>query len=740
MKMRKSFKAIWNRGCAVLLAAVSLLGTAPSREIYATEEDPWYPVVVFAQNVNIINADPGATIRLTVPVKSVNGVIENPTIDLDTKDMPLTVESDFTLRRENFVDPPKAIDTSITYIDFDLSVSETAAAGTYKPKFNFQYLAYKPNGMQDVVKYEMALPLQIKVSKASERKKANISISNLSIDRDELLPGDSFNISGTIQNKGELPAKNAQIYIDGFETEGILPDYTNQKKDIGNLLNGNTVSINYPVHVSPKATAGIKTLTVHVLYTDDTAGNAAASGSEGTDAPPATDTKDVTGSLYVEVGEKKKEDTLANLIIKEVSQSPNVPSANGKLAVSFTVENKGKVDAKEVKISTTNLTNTNFTPVRNEPYVYIKSIKAGGEKRITMNFIISDKVVEGLNEIVLKVDYKDEAGQDLSIDGNKIYVRNVMNPEDAVVGVPKLIISKFDTGGEDLRAGKTFLLSFDIFNTHSSLSADNIKLTLSSEEAGGTGTTGGTTFSVLAGSNSFYIKGIKPGETVHKEIELRIKPDCVTKSYPLTIDFEYEYEGMQKLENEISTGLKVSEKLNIQVLENSRPTVSNIIVGTWEPPQTGMPCNMGFDFYNMGKSTLFNVIARVESTDFSSTQQTKFIGNVEAGTGNTYEMELTPLVEGGDGKGTLVITYEDSNGSSYDVNTEFTAMVSSPQIMDPGMEEGMMPMPEETVKKEIVPLWVFIIIQVVLFFAGILILRKIIISVYKKKLHRQEEE
>lgn len=704
----------------------------------ATEEDPWTPVIVFTEDLEIINANPGSVIYVKVPVKSLNMLIENPTVDVNVKDTPFLLDSKITLSKDNRTDPPKYIDADPTWVEFRLKVSEDAAEGTYKPTLVFQYISFNPNGMQDVHTYEMTTPIRIKVSGTSSKEDAALIISEMDFDKLELFPGDSFNISGFIKNEGEQTAKNIEVYVDGYENEGILPDYTNQKKKVQMLPVGNSLFINYPLRVSEKATPGMKTLTVHAIYDSNENGQISGTqGGSGMAAGGAADTagdgrKEVTSTIYLEVKEKSKIENSSNLIIKNVSQSPGAPVANGRLAVTFTVENKGKVDAREVKVSVNGLTNTNFTPVKNEPYIYVKNIKAGAEKKITMNFIVADKVVEGLNEIGLGITYKDPDGQDYTIDGLKIYIRNVMNPEDAVVGVPKLIISDYSTGDKDIKAGKEFTLSFDIYNTHSTLSADNIKITLSSGEE--------NTFSVVSGSNSFYINRIQPGETVHKEIDLKAKPDCVSKSYPLQVDFEYEYEGMQKLENEISTGLKINEKLNLQVFENARPTVSNIIVGTWDAPQMGMTCNMSFDFWNMGKSTLYNVMAKVEGDDFTPTQQTKFIGNVEAGKGETHEMELTPNVEGVDGKGVLVISYEDSNGNIYDVETDFSAFVNMAGGMDMGdMDMGMME-PEAEEKKDILPIWAFAILQGALFLAGIFLIKKITISIYKKRHMGSEDD
>lgn len=47
-------------------------------------------------------------------------------------------------------------------------------------------------------------------------------------------------------------------------------------------------------------------------------------------------------------------------------------------------------------------------------------------------------------------------------------------------------------------------------------------------------------------------------------------------------------------------------------MENARPVVDNIAVGSWDAPVVNQPTALTFEFYNMGKSTLNNVHATVE--------------------------------------------------------------------------------------------------------------------------------
>lgn len=175
--------------------------------------------------------------------------------------------------------------------------------------------------------------------------------------------------------------------------------------------------------------------------------------------------------------------------------------------------------------------------------------------------------------------------------------------------------------------------------------------------------------------------------------------------------------------------------------------VSNIMVGYWEAPRFGELTTMSFEFYNMGKSPLYNVTASVEG-DFDAAGSMVMIGNVEPGTGKSWELNVTPMVEGF-GTGTLHISYEDSNGniSTFDESFESEIQVVDNTPIDPGLDDpngGMIDVDGTgmvNAKKPLLPVWAFVLIQVALVLIAPLVTKSIIIKLYKKKqLKRLDEE
>ncbi len=530
----------------------------------------------------------------------------------------------------------------------------------------------------------------------------------------ELKAGDTFNLVTTLRNNGESVANNIEISVDGLGITSFIPNYTSEKLDGGSLSFDDKVDIKIPLIVSKEATGGLKKLDLKVTYTDD-------GGVVYT----------TTTALYLEVtaAEGMTAEGKPNIVVTGVSQSPNIPNAGARVDISFDLENKSKVDISEIKIGVTNLSANNFSPVNLEPYQYIEKLAGGRKARITIPLTVSENIPEGMSNLELKYEYKDASGKEWS-DTAVLYVLDIENSASA--SKPKLMISNFSTDIEELRAGSVFNFNFDIKNTHSHIDAKNIKVTVNQAE---------NIFTVTKGSNTLYITNIKAGEAAENTLELKVKSDAVTKAYPIEITIEYEYDGAEVNPATGEVGETVKETINLQAIENSRPVVDNIFVGNWDMPIVNQPTALTFEFYNMGKSQLNNVYATIEGDFYISTGSMYFIGNVQSGYSEFAELEVIPTVEGM-AKGTLVITFEDSNGDEVKVTKDFESNVQGEFIPDygPGGDMGGDLGPIEAPAKEpILQVWLFVVIQLVILAVMIPVTRKVVLAMYRRKLRKKEE-
>jgi len=525
----------------------------------------------------------------------------------------------------------------------------------------------------------------------------------------ELWPGDDFILIATIRNYGGSMANDVAVSVDpsSIGADKFIKNYFTDVIEVRNIRKDDSVDVKIPLIVSKDITGGINELKLNISYTNELGMTLTSSKT-----------------IYLEIL------TQPNIIIDAVTQKPAKPMAGESLEVSFDMENKSQYDIKDVKIYLNNLSDTTFIPRNPKPYIYLEELKGGTKERITIPLMVSDQINEGLNHLEIRYTYEGKPEGEAI----KIPILDVQNEAENSSSMPKLIVSQYSTDVEQIKAGSTFNFTFDLHNTHSSAVAKNITVTITQNE---------NVFAPTQGGNSFFINKITPGQSVQNTIELKVKADASTGTYPIDIKINYEFDGAATNPETGEIGVTKTEKLNLQVVENYRPVVDYVSVYSWDGDlQVNNPATLSFEFYNMGKSTLNNVVATV-SGDFVKADGSMFlVGNVTAGSSSYEEFEVIPLVEG-IAKGVLTITFEDSNGDELSITEEFEQFVMGElkweDDFDIDYDDVFAPQVPEP-KKPILPVWLFAIIEVVFFLIACVITRKVIISIYKVKLRKKEEE
>ncbi len=590
------------------------------------------------------------------------------------------------------------------YITLPIEVLPTATSGQKTIKVNFEYKDIDGNKTDDY-------SYNINVNVNKNEKAPFIVIEGIDYGN-VLKPGDEFVLKANLANVGQSDAQNIAISVDQASL-GIdfIKDYYTDYISVPNMGKSSKRTAEIPLIVSRVSDGGPKELKLNITFTD-------ASGV------PYTITKSVYIDIYNSQPQPGKD---ASIIVSSVTQYPAQPVAGERMEVSFVLENRGTVDITELKILLENMMTNTFIPVESEPYQYFERLEGGKNIKVTIPLIVSDNITEGLNNLGVKFDY------DQGSDSVTIPILNVQN-DLGRSAVPKLIVNDYSTDLEEIKAGSIFQFTYSIQNTHATMAARNIKVTVTFEPD--------NVFALTQGSNTVYISNIAAGDTISNTIELKAKTDAKTGPYPINIQMDYEYEGAKPNESG-QVGTQEKAELKLQVIENARPVVDYVNVYSWDGNvMVFAPATLAFEFYNMGKSDLYNVVATVEG-DFTKSDGSMYVlGNVMPG-GNAYaEFEVIPNMEGM-AKGVVKITFEDSNGDLVEFSKDFETMVMGEQVWEPipGEDSGEVFNPGvPTVKKEILPLWMFILINAVVFLAFIPITRKIIISIYKRKLRKREEE
>lgn len=591
-------------------------------------------------------------------------------------------------------------------ISIPTSVLSTATIGRKTLIANFTYKTIDGEELEN--NYDFTVNIQ-------ENKNApSLDISGVS-GNEGLKLGEEFELAIELGNFGLIKAQDIRISIDSEAQNNFIKNYFTEYIGVNSINADSSKEVKLPLIVSRNANNGFNELKLDLQYKDEMG-----------------IVYSKTKTIYLEVA--AQEDKGASVIISNVKQVPEKPVAGGKLEVSFDMTNKGAIDLNEFKIMLSDLTGTSFIPVESDPYKHIGVVKAGETKKITIPLTVSENIQEGLN--ALSIEYSYTGGGNVGVD---IPILNVQN-ELGSASKPKIIVSKYEVDVDELRSGSVFNLNFEVRNTHSSVAAKNIIITVSGKSPDGQ-----DIFTVTKGSNSFFVNRIGAGETFSEELEMKVKSDTATKAYPIYIKIEYEYDGIKPNPQTGEIGEEVTHELNLQVVENARPVVDYVDVYSWDMygVMVGSPANLAFEFYNMGKSMLNNVIATVEGDFTSSGGNMYFMGNVNAGDRSFAEFEVIPNVEGM-AYGVIKITYEDSIGDEQVYTKEFESFVSGEQAwdFDNNYDDGLDAYNPDILepKKAILPIWAFVVLQVVISIIFIPVTRKIIIKIYRSRRLKQEEE
>lgn len=248
---------------------------------------------------------------------------------------------------------------------------------------------------------------------------------------------------------------------------------------------------------------------------------------------------------------------------------------------------------------------------------------------------------------------------------------------------PQIIIESYDYGGTAVTGGKEFTLAMNIKNTGSA-QIENIKMTVSSEAGSGDSkdSVAGGAFTPAKSSNTFFISKLKAGGSVREQIDLLPLADATPQSYGVSISFKYE-----AIVDDKRQSLDAEETIAIPLTQPDRFEVNDAVLD--DPMFLGEGGQLSINYVNKGKSKIFNLSVKLEG-DFTTTEGNTYIGNLDSGTGDSFQATLTPSAEGTlQGKATF--SYEDANGTTKTVVKDFSGEVMSAQDMGEDMSSEVLP-------------------------------------------------
>lgn len=542
----------------------------------------------------------------------------------------------------------------------------------------------------------------------SETQKAYVKIENNNIEPilgiyqysygdKPLEVGTPVSLALKLRNTGTLKAKDVKVSLSGFSNEGVVLSNETDTKTFSELNNKETKLIYFNIVAGKDAKEGTFPLNVVISYIDDL-GN----------------TYKKESVVYVTLAGKGSVD--ADLLIKNVKYPTSV-KANETFDVTLVVENTGNAEITTADVSY-QYPDSFISKAASK--VVVKNLKPGATQTITFKLMPKAETTTENYHTYINVSYVPKGGSAETPETVQEYVGiYVIGKDEAGEGSkPKLIIDNYDYGGDYVYAGQDYALTLRIKNTSQVEGTRNIKVTLTSEE---------NVFTPVDSSSSFFIPSVGPGEIYEHTVYLKTKIDANVKIYTLTAKMQYE-DSKGNAYDANKTPYEESEVLSVAVAQPVRLETADVIIPF--EIYAGQPFYIEQEFYNMGKSTMYNMMVKLEGVE--TNEGSYFVGNFEAGKSEYFSAQVTPF-EIGTFEGKLVYTFEDALGSISTVEQPFTYTVIEMPTWDDG--NGGIPvdpgLPVEPEKK--IELWKIIAGAVAALVVITLIVRKILKAKKRKK-------
>lgn len=465
------------------------------------------------------------------------------------------------------------------------------------------------------------------------------------------------------------------------------------------LRGGKDIGVNFSFKVSDNAKSGVYAIPFKIQYNNI--------------RDEAFTTEQ---NIYFKVD---KENIPPIITVDNVKTSIDVIGPNSDFKFYFDINNIGDLNAKDMRVSLTGLSKDEFIVSDSNDLKYVGTVNAKSSYTACFDLRASKSITSGTHAITVSVSYTDSYGEKTSVE-KTLYLTNVSSTNVAddgtASGTPKVMISSYSTNPKSIKAGDSLVFAFNFTNTNNSKTIKNMKITVNSEDGA---------FMIAKGSNTFYIETMGPKSTLSKSIELNVKQDLTSKSYPINISFDYEDSN--------GTNYTSNEVINLPVTEYSKLVINGVYVSE---AYVGGNTNLSFDYINMGKATVSNLTASVEG-DYTSVQSINYIGNLNAGSSDYYDIEVSPTKEG-ENNGVLVLSFEDSSGKIIEVRKEFQGYGMAQNI--PGGDDYPVdPTPVTPVEpaKEPVSVWVIIGSSIGALLVSFIITKIIATKIFTKKLEKE---
>ncbi len=516
---------------------------------------------------------------------------------------------------------------------YDFKIDPTATSKIYK--FTLNVSSKNSHGST----FSQSIPVQMQIDNSN--RPPQVSIVEQDVEGDYIAKNTTKKVTLTLSNGGTLTAKDVEISLSDFAMEGFNLEDDYATKYIGDIGAGQRALVEFNLKAMPQA-AGVATLTAKIDYND-------LSGKEYSNQ----------SQLFISTGTVQ----LSSDIEVEFEREQYNISAGQTIDVKVSVHNKSDRQIDDLKL---NVQAENLQMMS----TYLKIIESiAADETLSFSFSIAANETTAQNTYPLRAEVSSAAKSD----AEQVFAVAGITVEEANdrKGKPRVTIDGYDYGGDAVLAGKQFPLTVKFKNTSSSMGIKNVKAVYQSDD---------NTFIPVDASNAIFIEAIDAGATVEKTVVVKTKNDAAPKTY--TLDFVINYEDQNGNAYDAKDNpYEEKERISINLKQENRLEISPFMVP--DGVMVGEPINLDINFFNMGKSTMYNMLVTMEG-NFEARDATSYVGNFEPGKSEYYSATIIPT-EPGEASGKIIFSYEDSNGEKESVEKEIAFTVMEGGMIDDGM-------------------------------------------------------
>ena len=371
-----------------------------------------------------------------------------------------------------------------------------------------------------------------------------------------------------------------------------------------------------------------------------------------------------------------------NFVVENVTFNPAV--TEGVTETTATIHLKNISDAKAnnvvttlsgTEIGSTGSKNISVRDLTNTKQLYT----VNGQQKVAVEYQLSLNKDRKNNEMLFTITYN---GQERP---QEVLLNMPLPLNESVNGrEPKVIIKQYKVNPTKVLAGNNVTLSLYIENTNS-LPVNNVSIQLDvPTETSSTGgsVSGGTVFSPVNSSNTFYLDRIEGKEVAVKNINMYVDPNASAKTYIVPVNISYEGTDGTKYTAGDNVNIPVGQESKVDIISTNVQSHGNV----------GEPLSIAMEFVNIGKVNLTNFKVSLDGDIPGKGENVYYIGYFNVGDTDEYSAMIYPENEG-ILAGNIRISYIDGDNQEVIIDEPFSSEIG-PAIDYSAMMEPVMPMPE----------------------------------------------